>query len=139
MSEVQYTTGVCNIGEAEINQRRRIGYIGLGLTLVFLIGYVAMIYLIRLPPLFGVIVFVPAEILTVGFLQARKKFCAAYGLTRRQNLSSKVGLTIKIENSLAQKKDRNKALVIIFQSIILASAITILTLFLGFILYLRIY
>ncbi len=135
MSDINYKTGMCNIGEAEIAQRRRIGYIGLVLTIVFLIVYLSLIYLIDLNPFFGVIILIPAEIFTIGFLQARKKFCAAYGLAHRQNVASPLGVTLKIQDITSQKKDRNKALVIIIQSIIYAGIITAITYFIGLIIY----
>ena len=135
MSDFQYSTGVCNIGEAEIAQRRKIGYLGLGLTIVFFMVYLGLIFSIELNPLFGVLVFIPAEVFTVGFLQARKKFCAAYGLTHRQNVASPLGVTLKIEDEASHKKDRNKALLIIIQSIIYAGIITILVSLFGLILY----
>lgn len=133
MSEIQYSAGICNIGEAEIVQRRRIGYIGLGLTLIAIIIYLGLIYSIKLNPFFGVIIFIPAEMSTIGLIQARKKFCAAYGLTQQQNVSSSLGLTIKIKDDVFQREDRNKALKIIFQSLVFAGAITGLTIIGGII------
>ncbi|MFX0185263.1 MAG: hypothetical protein ACFE95_19445 [Candidatus Hodarchaeota archaeon] len=127
MSEIQYSAGICNIGEAEIKQRRRIGYIGFGLTLIAIIIYLTLIYSIKLNPFYGVIIFIPAEMTTIGLIQARNKFCAAYGLTHQQNVSSSLGLTIKIKDETSQREDRNKALKIIFQSLIFAGAITVLT------------
>lgn len=127
MSETQYSAGICNIGEAEIKQRRRIGYIGLGLTLITVIVYLGLVYSIKLDPLFGLIVFIPAEMTTIGLIQARNKFCAAYGLTRQQNVSSRLGLTIKVKDENSQREDRNKAVKIIFQSFIIALIITVLT------------
>ncbi|MFX0207054.1 MAG: hypothetical protein ACFFDT_13785 [Candidatus Hodarchaeota archaeon] len=127
MSEIQYSAGVCNIGEAEIKQRRRLGYLGLVLTLISIIIYLGLIYSIRLDPFFGVIIFIPAEMSTIGLIQARNKFCAAYGLTKQQNVSSSLGLTIKIKDEIFHREDRNKALKVIFQSLIFAGAITVLT------------
>ena len=131
MSEIKYTAGTCNIGEAEINQRRRIGLLGLGLTSVSIIIYLGLVYLIGLDILFGALVFLPAEMSAVGLLQARNKFCAAYGLTKQQNVSSSLGLTLKIEDISNQKKDRNKALKIVFQSTIISIGIAVLTVILG--------
>lgn len=133
MVEIKYTAGTCNIGEAEINQRRRVGLLGLGITSVCIIIYLALVYLIELDVLFGLFIFLPAEMSAVGLLQARNKFCAAYGLTKQQNVSLNLGLTLKIEDISNQKKDRNKALKIIFQSTILAIGISILTVILGII------
>ena len=131
MSEIKYTAGTCNIGEAEINQRRRIGLLGLGLTSVSIIIYLGLVYLIGLDILFGALVFLPAEMSAVGLLQARNKFCAAYGFTKQQNVSSSLGLTLKIEDISNQKKDRNKALKIVFQSTIISIGIAVLTVILG--------
>ncbi|MFX0013389.1 MAG: hypothetical protein ACFFB2_02010 [Promethearchaeota archaeon] len=133
MSEIQYSAGVCNIGEAEIKQRRRIGYIGLVLTVITIIVYLILIYSIKLDPLFGVIIFIPAEMTTIGLIQARSKFCAAYGLTHQQNVSSSLGLTIKIEDEVSQREDRNKAIKIVFQSLIIALIITVFTIIGGII------
>ncbi|MHA2227116.1 MAG: hypothetical protein ACXAC8_18010 [Candidatus Hodarchaeales archaeon] len=127
MSETQYSAGICNIGEAEIKQRRLIGYIGFGLTLITIIVYLGLVYSLKLDPLFGLIVFIPAEMTTIGLIQARNKFCAAYGFTRQQNVSSRLGLTIKVEDENSHREDRNKAVKIIFQSFIIASIITVLT------------
>jgi hypothetical protein len=131
MSETQYLSGTCNIGEAEIQQRRRIGYIGLALTIITIIIYLTLIYSIKLAPIFGILVFIPAIISTIGLLQARKKFCAAYGLAHEQNVSLKLGVTRQVEDEISRRKDRNKALRIIFQSVVYAFIITILTLVVG--------
>ncbi|MHA2346955.1 MAG: hypothetical protein ACXACP_09575 [Candidatus Hodarchaeales archaeon] len=133
MSKIEYTAGTCNIGEEEIKQRRRIGHFGLVLTLVSIIIYLGLVYSIGLDIMVGILIFLPAEMSAVGLLQARNKFCAAYGLTKQQNVSSSLGLTLKIEDISNQKKDRNKALKIVFQSTIIAIGISILTVILGII------
>jgi hypothetical protein len=133
LSKIEYTAGTCNIGEEEIKQRRRIGRIGLVLTLVSIVIYLGLVYSIGLDIMVGVLIFLPAEMSAVGLLQARNKFCAAYGLTKQQNVSSSLGLTLKIEDISNQKKDRNKALKIVFQSTIIAIGISILTVILGII------
>jgi hypothetical protein len=69
----------------------------------------------------------------VGLLQARNKFCAAYGLAKQQNVTLSLGTTTKIEDLSSQKKDRNKALIIILQSTIIAFGIALLTIVAGII------
>jgi hypothetical protein len=133
MSEIEYTAGTCNIGEAEIKQRRRIGRIGLVLTLVSIIIYLGLVYLIGLDVLVGVLIFLPAEMSAIGLLQARNKFCAAYGFTKQQNVSSSLGITLKIEDKSNQKEDRNKAIKIVFESVVIAMSITILAIIGGII------
>jgi predicted nucleic acid-binding Zn ribbon protein len=127
MSDIQYTPGTCNIGDVEIKQRRRIGRIGLILTLVSIIIYLGLVYSIELDILFGVLIFLPAVMSAVGLLQARNKFCAAYGLTKQQNVSTSLGLTLKIEDLSNQKKDRNKAIKIVMQSILIAVTISLVS------------
>lgn len=133
MSETKYIAGICNIGASEVNQRRRIGLIGLGLTSVSIILYLGLVYLIGLDIIVGVFVFLPAVMSAVGLLQARNQFCAAYGLAKQQNVTLSLGVTTKIEDVSSQKKDRNKALRIIFQSTIIAVGIALLTVISGII------
>ncbi|MFX0084786.1 MAG: hypothetical protein ACFFAU_03855 [Candidatus Hodarchaeota archaeon] len=133
MAEIKYSPGVCNIGEAEIRQRRLIGYLGLALTFIVIIIYIALVLALKLNPLFGVIVFIPAEMACIGLIQARTKFCAAYGLTHQQNVSAYFGVTKKIEDEVSRVEDRNKALKIILQSLLIAIIITVLAIFVGII------
>ena len=93
-----------------------------------------MVFSIKLSPLFGILVFIPSVMSTIGLLQARNKFCAAYGLASRQNVSLNLGVTIQVEDEISQRKDRNKAFNIIFQSIVYSIFVTILTIISGFIL-----
>ena len=133
MSEIQYEAGQCNIGDVEIIQRRRIGLIGLILTIVSILIYLGLVYTIELEILFGFLIFLPAMMSSIGLLQAKNKFCAAYGLTKQQNVSSSLGRTLKIDDISNQKKDRNKALKIIVQSFLIAATISLLTILGGLI------
>jgi hypothetical protein len=131
MSETEYIAGTCNIGASEINQRRRIGLIGLGLTFASIIVYLGLVYLMGLDTILGALVFLPAVMSAVGLLQARNRFCAAYGFAKRQNITLSLGTTTKVEDISSQKKDRNKAVKIILQSTIIAIGITVLTVIVG--------
>lgn len=125
MVEYEYSAGSCNIGESEIKQRRRIGYLGLILAIIAFIIYIGMIYLAEMDPLYGIVIFVPVLVSSTGFFQARNKFCAAYGFTRQQNVSNKLGVTIKIEDKISQQKDRNKAIRIVLQAFLISIVTTI--------------
>jgi hypothetical protein len=133
MSETKYIPGTCNIGASEINQRQRIGLIGLGLTFVSIIVYLGLVYLMGLDIILGALVFLPAVMSVVGLVQARNKFCAAYGLAKQQNVTLSLGRTTKVEDISSQKKDRIKALKILLQSTIIAIGITVLTVIAGII------
>lgn len=117
----EYVAGSCNIGKGEIKRRQTIALIG-----VFLIFFSASTILgtdqgrsVRLS------IFVPAIIFAVGFIQARKKFCLAYGLAGTFNFS-KLGSISKVQNEEDKKADRKTAINILIQSAALASAITLL-------------
>ena len=117
----EYVAGSCNIGKGEIKRRQTIALLG-----VFLIFFSASTILgtdqgrsVRLS------IFIPAMIFAVGFIQARKKFCLAYGLAGTFNFA-KLGSISKVQNEEDKKADRKTAINILIQSVALASAITLL-------------
>ena len=117
----EYVAGSCNIGKGKIKRRQTIALIG-----VFLIFFSASTILgtdqgrsVRLS------IFIPAMIFAVGFIQARKKFCLAYGLAGTFNFG-KLGSISKVQNEEDKKADRKTAINILIQSVALASAITLL-------------
>ena len=117
----EYVAGSCNIGKGEIKRRQTIALIG-----VFLIFFSASTILgtdqgrsVRLS------IFIPAMIFAVGFIQARKKFCLAYGLAGTFNFG-KLGSISKVQSQEDKKADRKTAINILIQSVALASAITLL-------------
>lgn len=117
----EYVAGSCNIGKGEIKRRQTIALLG-----VFLIFFSASTILgtdqgrsVRLS------IFIPAMIFAVGFIQARKKFCLAYGLAGTFNFG-KLGSISKVQNEEDKKADRKTAINILIQSAALASAITLL-------------
>ena len=70
------SSAVCNIGLAEVRYRRRIGYAGLVLSILFILG----VFLLELPRSYRLGLVLPAGIAFAGFLQARAGFCVAYGM-----------------------------------------------------------
>ena len=122
MSENTYIEGVCNIGPAEIRQRRIVGYVGLVLTGIYL-GFALSIdssNLVRAG------VFIPLYIATTGWLQATKKFCLAYGFLGTYNFG-RLGSTTRVENVEALRIDRKVATSILLQSALYAAGATLLT------------
>lgn len=117
----EYIAGSCNIGKGEIRRRQTVALIGL-----FLIFFSASTILgtdqsrsVRLS------IFLPAMIFAVGFIQARKKFCLAYGLAGTFNFG-KLGSISKVQSEEDKKADRKTAINIFVQSALLAAAITVL-------------
>ena len=99
-----YRPGVCNIGPAEIDRRRRAGHVGLGATIVLAVGLAA----VGAPPLLRLIVAVPAAVAASGYLQAWLRFCAGFGSRGVFNFGS-LGRTESVEDAEARRRDRARA------------------------------
>ena len=115
----QYIPGTCNIGKSEIRRRQNVALIG---ALATLLGAISMInkYHSHLPRLW---LFIPAMVFAVGWIQSRKKFCLAYGFMGVFNFSDKSEIS-KVASKEDLAADRAMALSILFQSAILAAAVT---------------
>ena len=116
----EYIAGSCNIGKGEVRRRQSVALVGL-----FLVFFSASTILgteqsrfVRLS------IFLPAMIFAVGFIQARKKFCLAYGLAGTFNFG-KLGSITKVQSEQDKKADRKTAINIFVQSALLAAAITL--------------
>ena len=120
-----YIPGTCNLGKAEIRRRQLVAVIGLVLSVSTLIGMV-----IGDAPrgarwsLFGTWL-----IFAIGFIQSRKKFCLAYGLLGTFNLS-KLGDIARVQSPEDRRADRKTALTILAQGLLLALALTIVSVYL---------
>src|SRR3990170_7790879 len=71
-----YAAGRCNIGPAEIARRRRFGHLGLAVSDALLLALLGT----DAPREARLLLFFPAAGSAVGYLQARLRFCAAFGL-----------------------------------------------------------
>jgi len=109
---MEYVSGSCNIGQQEIKRRYQTAIFGAALYLIFaIVGWSNFI-------------FIPALIASVGFIQARKKFCVAFGLMGVFNLGA-TGITQKVSGKKDLSEDRKYAVSVLTQSIILAAAISL--------------
>ena len=116
----EYVAGSCNIGKGEIRRRQTIALIGL-----FLIFFSASTILgTEQPRSVRLSIFLPAMIFSVGLIQARKKFCLAYGLAGTFNFG-RLGSITKVQSEQDKKADRKTAINIFVQSALLAGAITL--------------
>ena len=112
--------GACNIGPQEIRRRKAVAYLGLFLTLLALIGFIKT----GASASARIGIFFPALVFSIGFIQARKKFCLAYGFLGTFNLG-KLGDISKVSSKEDKAADRATALGILLQSIGLAAVITL--------------
>jgi hypothetical protein len=109
----EYQPGVCNIGPAEIARRRRAGYAGLAAA-----ATVAAVLLVSGAPAWSrLAVAAPVSAALSGFIQARCKFCAGYGLAGLQNMG-RLGAEQRVEDDAARRADRARALQINVASIV---------------------
>lgn len=99
-----YQPGRCNIGPAEIARRRRAGHVGVIAT----VGIVAALILIGVPPVARFVAILPAAIAASGYLQARERFCAAYGSRGIFNFGD-AGDAETVVDQEARELDRRKA------------------------------
>jgi hypothetical protein len=119
-----YQAGVCNIGGAEVARRRQVAIIG-GVIYLALALY-AVIQ--NFSPSASLVLFAPASIFAIGFVQSRKRFCLAYGLMGTFNFQ-KLGSITKVEDKAALAADRKMAIQIVIQSLGIAFILTALVIF----------
>jgi hypothetical protein len=100
----EYQAGVCNIGPEEIARRRRAGHIGLIISVAVFVGLV----LAGAPPIFRLVLFLPAASAASGYLQAWLKFCAGFGSIGVYNFG-RLGTTTPVPDGQARARDRRRA------------------------------
>lgn len=115
----EYVPGSCNIGSAEIHRRYQVAIIGTILYLILAISYIAA----DISTAMRLTVFFPAMMASVGYNQARRKFCLAYGLMGVFSLD-KLGNTTAIKDPNALAADRKYAFTILAMSLIPALLLT---------------
>ncbi len=116
-----YLAGSCNIGPSEIHRRYQVAITGGVLYLILGIFLVVS----DQPTSARLITFAPAMLASVGFIQARNRFCFAYGLMGVFNFDS-AGDVKKVKDPAALKADRSQALKIVFKSLVSATLMTAL-------------
>ena len=121
MSQAEYVPGTCNIGEGEVNRRRIVAAIGFVLSLSALTTFITT----DVPQNVRLGIFIPLLVMTIGWVQSRKKFCLAYGLTGTFNFG-KLGQISRVADPIARAADRRTALIIFAQSTLYAAALTAL-------------
>lgn len=115
-----YQPGVCNIGPAEIRQRRRVGWIGLVVAVVFL----ALAFALGIPGPYRLLVFLPVGMAASGFLQAGMHFCARFGASGLFNFGE-VGPTESVMEAEFRRADQRKAIQIIVFTLIIAAVVAV--------------
>ncbi|MFM6941162.1 MAG: hypothetical protein ACKOXI_04200 [Candidatus Planktophila sp.] len=107
-----YIAGSCNIGPSEIHRRYQVAIVA---GLIYLIAATAVMTTDE-SPLIRLTVFIPAMAASVGYTQARRKFCLAYGLAGLFNFE-RAGDVKKVGDKAALKADRAYALKVLTLSL----------------------
>ncbi len=121
MSQEGYIPGTCNLGAGEISRRRMVAAIGFVLSLSAFTAFVTT----SASRETRFAIFIPLFVMTIGWVQSRKKFCLAYGLTGTFNFG-KMGQISRVADPADRAADRKTALVIFGQSALYAAALTLL-------------
>lgn len=100
-----YRAGACNIGPAEIARRRRAGYVGISVAVTLAVLMIAF----DAPTVARLAVAVPLSIGILGFLQARSRFCVAYGMGGLRNFGE-LGAETKVADEADRLADRRRAI-----------------------------
>ena len=115
----EYLAGSCNIGASEIKRRKQGAILGGILYLVTAISFLVT----DAPTSTRLISFIPAMLLSAGFIQSRRKFCVAYGFLGIFNFE-KLGNTKQITINQDLKADRRYAVRLLLQSAVAAIVLT---------------
>lgn len=113
----RYRAGACNIGPQEIARRRRSGHAGM----VLAIATFGLLAAARAPRAVRLTVALPATAAAAGYLQARLRFCAGFGLWGVANFGP-LGRTQAVFDAGARDRDRRRALQIGAASLALGAA-----------------
>lgn len=116
--EDRYQPGVCNIGPEEIARRRRFGHLAALATAGALSALVAT----GAPRALRLLVALPAMGAASGYLQARERFCAAYGQMGVFNFGP-AGQPTDVAAEAARELDRRKAQQISMRSTAIGAAV----------------
>jgi hypothetical protein len=107
----QYVPGTCNIGPDEIAMRRRFGHAGVVVTAAL----AAALLRSDAHPAWRLTLALPAAGAAAGYLQARHRFCAAFGFRGVYNFD-RLGHEQAVTGDDAQLQDRRQAQQIVAQS-----------------------
>jgi hypothetical protein len=116
-----YQPGVCNIGPAEIRQRRMIGWIGLAVTVVFLV----LAFALNLPPAFRLLVAIPAALSANGFLQGAFHFCVRFGTQGLFNFGE-IGAEEAVHEKEYRRLDQRKVVQIVVLTVVIAAVVAVI-------------
>jgi hypothetical protein len=121
LAQADYIPGTCNIGGDELRSRRIVAAIGFVLSLSALSALITT----NASQSARIGIFIPLLVMSVGWVQSRKKFCLAYGFAGTFNFG-KLGHLSRVADPIARAADRRQAIMIFAQSALYAAVLTAL-------------
>lgn len=118
----RYVAGACNIGTSEIRRRRAFAIVGFAVAAVMLVALVAA----GAAPAARLVLFLPLWGGFFSWLQARRRFCAAYAIGGLSNFGDDHSTQEAITDTAAHREDLRAAIRIARDSSLLALVPTIL-------------
>lgn len=115
-----YQPGVCNIGPAEIRKRRLSGWIGAGISVVFLVLAFALDWAAP----WRLLVFLPVFMAAQGFLQAAFHFCVGFASRGLFNFGD-LGSEENVLDAEFRRADQRKALLISLLAFAIAAVVAV--------------
>jgi hypothetical protein len=112
--QLEYVAGACNIGPEEIARRQRAAQAGLIATIVLGGALMALGAPSGIGP--RLLIALPLTGAAIGWIQARRRFCMAYGLAGTFNFET-IGNMSRVADPAALAADRRTALIIAAQGL----------------------
>ncbi len=125
--KIEYIPGVCNIGPAEIRMRRWSGIVGLVVTVITW----GVFFVFNTPAAWRLVIFLPATVAAVGFLQAQLHFCVNFGMRGLFNVSDTMEKQESVDQKDYRRKDQRKAIIIITGSAAIGAVVAVLAYFIS--------
>jgi len=97
----EYAPGACNIGPWEIRRRRAIAGVAFAVAAVLLLALIAT----GAPVWTRLLVLFPLWGGAFSWLQARRRFCAGYAMSRQSNFGDGYGTLARVEDEAAHRED----------------------------------
>ena len=115
----QYVPGVCNIGEIEATNRRKMAMNAAVVTILLW----ASLLILGAPTFAFVLVALPGFVAATAYMQSKQRFCAGFGAEGLYNFSDELGKTQKAANADDRAKDKKKAISITVNAALAGTAL----------------
>src|SRR6478735_5866502 len=119
-----YQPGVCNIGPAEIRRRRKSGYLGLVVSVLFL----GVAFALGWAAPWRLLVAVPVFLSAQGFLQAALHFCVGFASRGLYNFGA-LGTEETVMEAEFHRQDLRKAALITVLAFAIAAVVALVAFF----------